>query len=185
MEISEQNVVSELKRRNPYALEFVMDHYGGLVYGLIQRILEGIAGKEDMEECCSDAFVAAWERAEEYDSAKGSLKTWLLILAKYKALDYRRKLQKRVETVTLQLEPASPSGVEDIFLSREESLETINAIARLPEPDRSMFCKRYIYYETLDHIAAEFGLTKKAVENRLYRCRTTLKQSLAHVLKGG
>lgn len=185
MKVTEHTVDIELKKRNPLALEFVMDHYGSAIYNLIQRILGDIARKEDVEECTSDAFVAVWHKIDEYDQAKGSFRTWLLILAKYKALDYRRKLRRLPATETLDIDPPDDSELEEKLLSQEALKEAVRIVNTLQEPDRSLFYKRYFYYETLDQLALQYGLTKKAVENRLFRCRSSLKQQLSHVLRGG
>lgn len=185
MKVTEDTVEMELRKRNPHALEFVMDYYGRVIYNLIHRILGDIARKEDVEECASDAFVAVWHKIDEYDRKKGSFRTWLLILAKYKALDYRRKLRQHPVTETLEIDPPDDYELEEKLLSQEVLQETVRIINTLQEPDRSLFYKRYFYYESLDQLALQYGLTKKAVENRLFRCRSTLKQHLSQYLRGG
>ncbi|OPA79022.1 RNA polymerase subunit sigma-70 [Paenibacillus selenitireducens] len=185
MEVSEHNLDSELLKQNPLALEFLMNAYANVVYGLIQRILGGLAQKEDIEECVSDVFVAAWNRIDEYDRSKAIFKTWLLILAKYKALDYRRKLIKQNITLSLEVDPAALHETEDVILSKEATQVTMGIIDSFPEPDRSLFYRRYFYYEKLDVLALQYGLTKKAIESRLYRCRTLLRQQLDYFEIGG
>ncbi|GED52454.1 hypothetical protein [Brevibacillus borstelensis] len=59
MNISEENLASELKNRNPIALEYAMNVYGKNVYTLVYRIIGGIGSREDIEECVSDAFITA------------------------------------------------------------------------------------------------------------------------------
>ncbi|EMT51857.1 MULTISPECIES: sigma-70 family RNA polymerase sigma factor [Brevibacillus] len=182
MNISEENLASELKNRNPIALEYAMNVYGKNVYTLVYRIIGGIGSREDIEECVSDAFITAWKKIAEFDESRGTWKTWLLILAKYKALDYRRKLQERGNGAPLAAEPTSRTDLETVVLSRERSAQIVALIRSFPEPDRRIFIKRYFYYETLENIAAETGLTKKAVENRLFRSRQALRQQM-HLLE--
>lgn len=174
----DQHLVDALRRRLPSALEQLMDRYGNGVYGLVKRVLSGAGRGEDVEECVSDVFWAAWRRIDEYDSERGSLKTWLLILAKYSALDARRKLLRRPGADPLKDRAPSGSNVEDTILSKEASAEMIAMVNALPEPDRSICYRRYFYYESLEQIAMRLGLTCKAVESRLYRIRKMFKAIL-------
>ena len=90
MRITECNAAERLRSRDPQALAFVMDAYGDSVYRLLALIV-GPAAKEDLEECASDVFLKVWERIGQYDESRGSLRAWIHQLAKYRALDYRRK----------------------------------------------------------------------------------------------
>lgn len=162
------------------ALAEAMDDYGTDVLRLVKRILAGCGRAEDAEECVSDVFLAAWNNIERYDPERASFRTWILILAKYKALDLRRKLQPGLgRTISEEAVPVqSSSNTEQEILRREAAEELLHHIGQLQEPDRSLFLRRYYLYESLDELAEAFGFTKKAVENRLYRCRTILKQAL-------
>ncbi len=198
MKITADNVIKQLQRKNPAALEYLMDTYGSGVYGLVYRVLTGIGSKEDIEECVSDVYVAAWENAWQYDAQKGSLKTWLLILAKYKALDYRRRLSRDKAVICQSVhEPgteaveapgnigATGSIVEEKVISGEEQRQIATAINSLEDMDRQIFAKRYFLYENIEDIAQYFGLTRKAVDTRLWRIRNALKPLLQQEGKEG
>ncbi|MEK4003094.1 sigma-70 family RNA polymerase sigma factor [Paenibacillus sp. FSL H3-0333] len=167
-------------RGDKQALADVMDYYGTDVLRLVKRILGGCGRAEDAEECVSDVFLAAWNNIERYDPVRASFRTWIFLLAKYKALDLRRKLQSelggRIEETALDIQ--SGNNTEQEILQRESAGELLRHIGQLHEPDRSLLLRRYYLYESLDELAAAFGLSKKAVENRLYRCRIILKQAM-------
>lgn len=178
MNEDDQHLVNALRCRLPSALERLMGRYGNGVYGLVSRILEGAGQEEDMEECVSDVFLAAWRRIDEYDMAKGSLRTWLLILAKYCALDARRKLLRRPGAEPFEDRGTTGASVEETVISKAASAEMIALINALPEPDRTIFYRRYFYYESVEQISKGLKLTGKAVENRLYRLRKMFKAKL-------
>ncbi|WP_342476726.1 sigma-70 family RNA polymerase sigma factor [Paenibacillus sp. FSL H7-0350] len=167
-------------RGDKQALADAMDYYGTDVLRLVKRILGGCGRAEDAEECVSDVFLAAWNNIGQYDPDRASFRTWILILAKYKALNLRRKLQPGLDQTMGQaaIPVRSSSNTEQEILRREAAEELLHHIKQLQEPDRSLFLRRYYLYESLDELAEAFDLTKKAVENRLYRCRTILKQTL-------
>lgn len=173
--------VKRFKSRDKHALEEAIDLSGPSVQALVKRVLSGAGSFEDVEECVSDAFLAAWHNIESYEESRASFRTWLLVLSKYKALDLRRKLLHPGTEVTRLRDVESlhsPNPTEQNVLSRESTRELIDFVRRMSEPDRSLFWRRYFYYENLDELAAMFGLTKKAIESRLYRCRIALKKAL-------
>ncbi|MEK8127568.1 sigma-70 family RNA polymerase sigma factor [Paenibacillus filicis] len=185
MEVSEQELVRRLLARDPAALEAVIDRYGSCVHELASRVLAGIASQEDVEECVSDAFVAAWHKIEAFDPGRGSLKTWLYILAKYTALDYRRKLGARPGQEKLESELRSAEDVEEAVLQRLESEDILRLLDTLDRVDRVIFFRKYMFYESLEVIAQSLGLTRKAVENRLRRGRMALRQRMSPEMKEG
>ncbi|MBC8080224.1 MAG: sigma-70 family RNA polymerase sigma factor [Gorillibacterium sp.] len=152
-----------------------MGMYGNSVYGLVNRIIAGAGRTEDIEECVSDVFLAAWRRIDHYDMEKGSLKTWILLLTKYMALDARRKLLRRQGEEELKDRSTIGESLEEIVISKEASMEMIARVNALTEPDRTIFYKRYFYYESVEQISIGLGMTIKAVENRLYRARKIFK----------
>lgn len=169
------------KNRDMLALEEAIDVFGPSVQALVRRVLSGAGSSEDVEECVSDVFWAAWHNIESYEESRASFRTWLLVLTKYKALDLRRKLIRRGGEITMLREVdeiRSQYSTEHHVISRESSRELIGFVRGMSEPDRSLFWHRYFYYESLDELAALFGLSKKAIESRLYRCRMALKQVL-------
>lgn len=178
--INDQNLFPELKKRNPKALEYVMDTYGKSVYWLVYRILKDVGRTEDVEECTSDVFVEIWNNTEKYDGEKGSFKTWVLIVAKYKALDYRRKIyrEEKIELTGEITNDCYCDDVEDKVIANEKMRAAINLINGFEKVDRNIFYKRYFLYESIEEIAHQFGLTKGAVYKRLWRSREILKSSI-------
>ncbi|MEK5024657.1 sigma-70 family RNA polymerase sigma factor [Paenibacillus sp. FSL M7-1046] len=162
------------------ALAEAIDFFGPDVQRLVRRILSGTGSAEDVEECVSDVFMAAWTGISRYEPERASFRTWLFLLAKYKALDLRRKLLRRGGTGEADASRAARNEIsaEQEVLSRETASELFGCMQQMGEPDRSLFLRRYFLYESLDQLAQTFSLSKKAVESRLYRCRTLLKQKL-------
>jgi RNA polymerase sigma-70 factor (ECF subfamily) len=69
-------------------------------------------------------------------------------------------------------------SLEETVIYKEVSMEMTALVNALPEPDRTIFYRRYFYYESVEQISIGLGTTSKAVENRLYRLRKTFKNKL-------
>lgn len=53
-----------------------------------------------------------------------------------------------------------------------------DALARLGQNDRALFYRKYYYLQSTAQIAAELGMTERAVEGRLYRLKKRLRTML-------
>ncbi|TNJ56720.1 sigma-70 family RNA polymerase sigma factor [Paenibacillus hemerocallicola] len=178
MDITEQNAAERLRLKDPDALAFVIDTYGAGICRLVERIVSGTAQPQDVEECVSDIFLTAWEKVGEFDPGKGTLRVWLHIIAKYKALDYRRKRGRGPVPEPLTEEPREPQSTEDRVISKARIEDIVRIVDTFDPVNRSLFYKRYFYYETMEEIARSEGITVKAAESRLGRMRQTLRRQL-------
>lgn len=186
MKITDDNVIDQLIHKNTIALEYIINKYSKAVYSLTYRVLSKACNKEDIEDCVSDVFVNVWEKCYKYDSTKGNIKTWLLILTKYNALNYLRKLRQNKEVITeneIISEIASDDYTEDIILSNEAIQEIVNIIGELHDKDKDIFYLRYFSHENIESIAKTYNLTRQAVDNRLWRSRKFLYERLRNSRK--
>lgn len=174
-------LIGQLKKKKEFALEQAMDIYIDPVYSLASTILRGYGQTVDIEECVQDVFIDAWNKISEYDPGRGKLKTWLLILCKYKALSYKRRLCRqnrvfKIEDLKRESQQIEASNVEASFLAKEERQKIIEAIRSLPDLDRQIFLRVYILDESIEEVSKSLGLSRQAVDNRLWRGRKALRK---------
>ena len=89
-----------LIERDSRALEALIRRYSREMSYFTRLMLDGVGTPQDVEECINDLFVAIWQEIESFDPARGSLRTWMTMRAKYIALDRRRQVQRRLSAVT-------------------------------------------------------------------------------------
>lgn len=179
MHYSEDELISELKKRNPIAFEVLMQEYTKPVYYLTYHILTIGNSKEDIEECVSDVFLEVWQKINRFDAERGSFKTWILILTKYRALAYKRRNEKH-PTVSLedcQLE--DPADVERQVVKRETQERILQAIKAFNDVDRQLFIRRYFLGEEISNLMSSMKLSRSAIDNRLMRGRNRIKEALS------
>ncbi len=179
--MQERELINNLKNKRPESLEVCMDLYGPTVAYIVKKILEGTGRLQDVEECVSDIFVEVWDRIEGYHTEKGNLKTWIMMIGKYKALDYRRRLLKKQSEVLNDNQVVylkAKDNTESKVLSKEKYDQMIQALKEYNAQDRELFIQRYFYYYSIETLAKEYDLSRQAVENRLYRARKYLREML-------
>ncbi len=185
----------ELERRlrqdqnDPQILERIIDLYGSLVYRLVARILAGCGDERDIEECCSDTYLELLRKREEFNPNRSGLRTWILMLARYRALDYRRRFKRKnnpagenvaVDDVLITGEPGLTDSItpEKIVLEQEKREQIASALATLPPSAREILYRRYYLEQSIEAIAISCGISRGAVDSRLWRARRHLKQRL-------
>ncbi|ACV61371.1 RNA polymerase, sigma-24 subunit, ECF subfamily [Desulfofarcimen acetoxidans DSM 771] len=180
MNFSESELISEIKKRNLNAYESLIKEYTKPVYYLTYNILNIGNSKEDIEECVADVFLEVWLKINGFDSERSNFKTWVLIITKYKALTYKRKLKKNhVENIDdYQLEESDT--VERQIIDRETQKKLLEIINSFNKTDKELFIRRYFYNEKISDIMQSLGLSRSALDNRLLRGRKIIKEVLSY-----
>ena len=107
-------LMTAVARGDREALARLYDRHADAVLALIHRIVRDGALAEDL---LHDVFLEAWHHAAGYDPQRGSVRTWIMIRARSRALDRRGKLARDAD-VALRAgrEPAGASeGEADVI----------------------------------------------------------------------
>ena len=183
-QIQEETILALLIDKPAEGIRILTAQYGGLVYSITWRGLQGCLRKEDIEECVSDIFFELYRCRDKIDLSKGSLKTFLLTIAERQAIKYYERKTDKFDKISLQEqlekgeEPLSDHNVEQQTIQKEESRLLIEAIKGLGEPTASIVIQKYYYGMTAKEIGQRAGLSKNAVEKRLKRGLEKLKTVL-------
>nr|WP_284703730.1 sigma-70 family RNA polymerase sigma factor [Clostridium swellfunianum] len=154
-----------------------MDLYMGSVYGLAKSILINTGTEQDIEECVQDVFIEAWNNIDKFDESRGSLKTWILILCKYKALNKKKALIKKNNIIDIEaLQLSSKEDIEENILLKERKDEVIEVIKSFNPIDKEIFLRRYFMEQSIEYICGYMKLSRQAVDNRLWRGRKRLRE---------
>jgi len=78
----------------------------------------------------------------------------------------------------VMLPPHPESSMENLLEQSERREELRLALATLPELDRYLIYQRYFKYASTEELAAKTGLTRHAVDTRLWRARKSLREAL-------
>ena len=171
--MAENEVVRLLRSRSEHGVDELLRHYAPLMRYIIVPILPRA---EDREECLSEAAMRVWERIESFDPERGSWKAWLTAVTRNAALNHARKGANDEE-----LSDAIPSPAptpEEALVQKERTEALYAALYALARKDRLLFYRKYYYRQSTAQIAAELGLTERAVEGRLYRIKKQLRETL-------
>lgn len=111
-------IMQRIMDQDQAALMDLYQRFGSQVYGLVLRILRDA---QLAEEATQDTFLKVWHKAEQWDSSRGQLSSWLLIIARYAAIDRLRREQRHTSSSGQFLDSlADPLRVGRASLYREQ-----------------------------------------------------------------
>src|SRR5438309_2306997 len=117
-ERSDQDLVRAFSRHDPGAADVLYDRFAPRVFGLGMVMLGNPSQAEDLVQ---DTFVKVWRKAESFDAKRGSLDTWVLLVARSLAIDLirRRVLETRIMASQRDPEASTAPGPEEQVETRD------------------------------------------------------------------
>jgi RNA polymerase sigma-70 factor (ECF subfamily) len=151
------------------ALAEVYDRYAGLVHGIARRVLGDDGEAEDVTQ---DVFTHLWRHPDRVDIERGSVRSYLGVVAHRRAVDAlrRRARRDRREQRTDRERLDEPSIEETVVISLGTSTrarQVVDALDRLPEEQRVAIHLAYYGGRTYRDVAAQLGIPEGTAKSRL------------------
>ncbi len=162
------------------ALAELYDRHGRSMFSLAVRILRD---QSDAEEVVQDVFAQAWRQAARYDTTRGVVVAWLLMMARSRAID---RLRSRRGQPALQADhPSALRDAADVTTPVDIALLTADQIARvraalesLPDAQRAAielaFHEGLTHTEVAERLEQPLGTIKTRIRLGLLRLRAAL-----------
>lgn len=168
------------------ALLSLYRHYGAYVYGLALRILRD---SSEAEEITQDVFSKIWTNASTYRPERGSVLTWIMRIARNRAIDALRSRNASLAHLRRGLE--SPDGFESWSVQRDpvgeismewERRRVREAVASLPKEQREALSLAFFSGKTHIEIARVLGEPVGTIKTRIRLAMKKLRAILTEDL---
>ena len=160
------------------ALGELYDQYGRVVFGVIYRML---GSPESAEEVAQNAFHSVWRQATAYRPERGSVRTWLLAIARNAAIDWRRSKANRTARETVIDESfalVDDLRVEDRVITNLRAQRVRAAVASLPQEQREVLSLAFWSGLSQTEIAKRTGAPLGTVKSRVRLGMARLRERL-------
>jgi RNA polymerase sigma-70 factor, ECF subfamily len=177
--LADQAALVRLARGDQSALAELYDRHARPIYSLALRILREQADAEDVVQ---EVFAQAWNQAARFDTSRGAVAAWLLMMARSRAIDRLRARRSRPDTASdAEAVERMPDATvrQDLQLLSSEQVELLKtALTGLPAPQREAL--ELAYYEGLTHteIADRLSEPLGTVKTRIRQAVIRLRESL-------
>jgi len=175
--LDDEHLVRAIASGDTRALATLYDRHAPLMLGLARRI---VGGKPEAEDIVHDVFVEAWRRAADYDANRGSVKAWLLLRTRSRALDFRKSAG--VARTVPAGDGAWFAGLVDPRSDESEAPDRARlrrALAVLSVDQQEVLLLGYFEGLSSSEIAAKVGIPIGTVKSRVASALSTLRLALA------
>jgi RNA polymerase sigma-70 factor (ECF subfamily) len=141
--------------------------------------LARLGDREAAADATQEAFAAVWTGAASY-AAMGSVRAWILGIARRKAGDQGRAARRRRPGPSLEEMEDSPAlAAPDPAPAVEEAVDVWAALARLPEAQQETVLLTYGLGLSCAEAGQALGIPEGTVKSRLHAARAALLGGLA------
>ena len=174
-----QHFLERCAARDPSALAALYDQSNRLVYTMALRILRDTA---DAEEVTLDVYMQVWKAAGNYSVERGSVGTWLVMLARTRAIDRLRSRESRTRLEDplpekTQFPAVAPSPEQEAQGNRHRAL-VISALESLsPEQRQAVelaIFSGFTHSELAVRLNQPLGTVKTRVRQGMMKLRAAL-----------
>jgi RNA polymerase sigma-70 factor (ECF subfamily) len=179
---SDVELLHAVARGDETALARLYDQYRVILFGLLVRIL---GSREEAEDILQDVFIQVWRRAGDFDEKRGKPFTWLVTLARSRAIDRLRLLGSRrrlAESAAKDEADEVSDALSDTIQSGEREIVQ-RALAELPEEQKQALVLAYYDGLTQSEIASRLGTPLGTVKTRMRSGMAKLRGLLANQLE--
>ncbi len=186
--------IKEASQGNPEALTKLYDESCRLLYSLILRIVGDAA---DAEEVCLDVYVQVWQSADRFDGRRGGATSWLLTIARSRAIDRVRSTSTRRTQEpngnsyeqTLAQHCSSEKSPDQLFACNRQTEVVFTALQKLGDKEREVIELAYFAGMTHAEIAAclnrPLGTVKTYIRRALMNLRRDFLPETARPFRNG
>jgi len=156
----------------------IYEEYFDRVYTFLLR---RVRHKEEAKDLTQDIFVKVYKNWKQLEQAEQT-SAYLFSIARNTLIDYYRKsLAKDSLQLDETLETRADPFMSDQGFSEEQVKMLYQSIELLPEQRREIIKLKKLQGYSTEEIAEQLSISKRTVENQIYRAMTTLRKHMANL----
>src|SRR6185295_13164308 len=173
---SDEMLIERIAQGDQLAMRTLFGRHRVALYRWLLRLVGDEALAEDL---LSDVFLDVWRQAAKFE-ARSSVSTWLLAIARYKALSARRRridaeLDEEVPVII-----ADPADNPELVLQKKNQTELVrHSLARLSPEHGEVIDLVYYHGKSVKEVAEIIGIAEATVKTRMFYARKKLADVVA------
>jgi len=171
--LPDHHLVVRMARGDQNALRELMRRHRSRVQGFAARML---SDRDQIDDVVNDTFVAAWRQAAKFEQ-RASVTTWLLAIAKNRALTTRKERRWREETLEddQAAQIVDHSDTPDVVVEQKDGAKMLRRLtSSLPAHQAQLIDLVYYRGKSVREVAAIVGIPDNTVKTRMFLARKSL-----------
>ena len=173
---SDEALIERIADRDQLAMRVLFGRHRTALYRWLVRLVGDAALAEDL---LSEVFLDVWRQAAVFEG-RSSVSTWLLAIARYKALSARRRRIDAELDDELASTVTDPSDDPELVLQKKNRDEILRrSVARLSPVHGEIIDLVYFHGKSVKDVAEIVGLNEATVKTRMFYARKKLAELAA------
>jgi RNA polymerase sigma-70 factor (ECF subfamily) len=165
---SDEMLIARIAGGDRLAMQTLFARHRTAVYRWLLRFVGNEAVAEDL---LSDVFLDVWRQADRFQG-RSSVSTWLLAIARFKALSARRIRKDAELDETIEATLADPADNPEVMLEKKNREEFVRAALNNLSPEHKEVIDLVYYHEkSVDECAQILGVPSGTVKTRMFYAR--------------
>ena len=173
---SDINLINRIATGDKLAMQTLFARHRTFVY----RWLLGFVSNETLaEDLLSEVFFDVWRQADRFEG-RSSVSTWLISIARFKALSARRRQVDLELGEEIETSVADPADDPEAALQEKHRSELLRrALSRLSSEHRKIIDLVYYHEKSITECAKILGIPAATVKTRMFYARKRLAELFA------
>jgi RNA polymerase sigma-70 factor (ECF subfamily) len=173
---SDEVLIRRIANGDQLAMRTLFGRHRLAIYRWLLRLVDDEALADDL---LSDVFLDVWRKAGSFER-RSAVSTWLLAIARHKALSARRRRTDVELNNDLASAVADPADSPELVLERKNREELLrHSLARLSPEHGEVIDLTYYHGKSIKEIAEIIGINEATVKSRTFYARKKLAQLVA------
>ena len=170
---SGETLIRRIAGGDQLAMRTLFARHRVAIYRWLLRIVHDETLAEDL---LSEVFLDVWRQAASFEG-RASVSTWLLAIARYKALSARRRRTDAELDDELASSLADPADDPELVLQKKNRAEVLRqSLARLSPEHGEVIDLVYYHGKSVKEVAEIVGISEATVKTRMFYARKKLAE---------
>jgi RNA polymerase sigma-70 factor, ECF subfamily len=172
---SDEVLIERIAGGDRLAMKVLFARHHVRVYRFVLRMVRNEATAEDL---ISEVFLDVWRQAEKFEG-RSSVSTWMLSIARFKALSaLRRRSEEELDDETADAIEDQADDPEVALAKKDKGAALRQCLTRLSAEHREIIDLVYYHEKSVEEVAGIVGIPEATVKTRMFYARKKLAELL-------
>jgi RNA polymerase sigma-70 factor (ECF subfamily) len=172
---SDEVLIGRIAQGDRLAMQVLFARHHVRVYRFVLRFVGDASAAEDL---ISEVFLDVWRNAGRFE-ARSAVSTWLLAIARFKALSaLRRRTDEELDEETAAAIEDASDDPEVVVQKKDKGDVLRRCLERLSPEHREIIDLVYYHEKSVEEVAEIVGIPQNTVKTRMFYARKRLAEML-------
>lgn len=170
---SDRDLLTSIAADDRSAMRAFYDRYNVQVYRFVLRLIRDASNAEDV---VSEVFFVVWRQAGRFEY-RSEVSTWVLAIARYKAISVMRQRQDEPLEDAAAHEIVDEANDSQVALEKKDTAAVLRGcLTRLSAKHREVIDLVYYHEKSVNEVAEIIGVPTNTVKTRLFYARQQMRK---------